>query len=205
MKKNLLKSLVIFLLLPVLIFVGCKNSKSLPSITISRYIKDKITVSRYGFAEDSTDTVSLLTQKKAKNQYLSPYTKFELNAQPIWIYKMYVQKITFYVYCNKTTETQLTLNLKMTDLASEDDIWASKDENVSTADYEAQCTVEPKAYKSIKCTFEIDKTVIVATGSTITINVDSMEIFSLDENGESSFRWLIYGFKIHGESRAYTR
>jgi hypothetical protein len=45
----------------------------------------------------------------------------------------------------------------------------------------------------------------MATGSTITINVDSLEIFSLDENGESSFRWLIYDFAVHGESRAYTR
>ena len=205
MKKNLLKSLVIFLLLPVLIFVGCKDSKSLPKISVSRYFKDKITVSRHSFAETSTDTISLLTQKKAKKQNLSPYTKFEISAQPIWIYKMYVEKISFYVYCNQTTETPLTLNLKMTDLASEKDIWASTEENVPVSDYEEQCTVEPKAFKSIKCTFEIGKTVVMATGSTITINVDSLEIFSLDENGESTFRWLIYDFEVHGESRAYTR
>lgn len=205
MKKNILKSLVIFLLLPVLIFVGCKDSKSLPKITASRYFKDKITISRHGFAETSTDSLSLLTQKKAKKQNLSAYTKFEINAQPIWIYKMYVQKISFYIYCNETTETQLTINLKMTDLASEDDIWASTEENISVSDYEEQCSVAPKAYKSVKCTFEIGKTVVMATGSTITINVDSLEIFSLDENGESTFRWLIYGFEVHGESRAYTR
>ena len=204
MKKILLKTLAIFLLLPVLVFVGCK-SKSLPSISISRYFKEKITVSRHNFAESSTEKISILTQSKAKDEYLSPYTKFEINAQPLWIHKMYVEKITFYVYCNETTETQLTLNLKMTDLADEDDIWSSTDENVSTSTYEEQCTVSPKAYKSIKCTFEINKTVVPATGSTITINVDSLEIFSLNENGESTFRWLIYGFEVHGESRAYSR
>ena len=205
MKKNLLKSLVIFLLLPVLIFVGCKNSKSLPSIKISRYFKEKITISRYGFPEASKDTISLLTQKKAKAENLSPYTKFEISAQPVWIYKMYIEKISFYVYCNETTETPLTINLKMTDLATEDAIWASTEEAVSSEDYEEQCMVEPKAFKAIKCNFNINRTVIVATGSTITINVDSLEIFSSDETNESTFKWLIYGFEVHGESRAYTR
>ena len=205
MKKNLLKTLVIFLLLPVLIFVGCKDSNSLPSISISRYFKENVTVSRNGIAEASTEKISLLTESKAKDEYLSPYTKFEITAQPIWIYKMYIEKITFYVYCNETTESQFTLNLKMTDLASEDAIWDSKEDNVSSEDYEEQCTIQPKAFKSIKCTFDINKTVIVATGSTITINVDSLEIFSLNENGESTFKWLIYDFEVHGESRAYTR
>ena len=101
MKKNLLKSLVIFLLLPVLIFVGCKDSKSLPSISISRYFKEKVTVSRNGFAESNTEKISILTQSKAKDEYLSPYTKFEIAAQPIWIYKMYIEKIEFYVYSNQ--------------------------------------------------------------------------------------------------------
>lgn len=204
MKKFLLKTLAIFLLLPVLVFVGCK-SKSLPSISIARYFKEKVTVSRHGFAEASTEKISLLTQSKAKDEYLSPYTKFEISAQPLWIYKMYVEKITFYVYCNETTETQLTLNLKMTDLATEEDILSSTNENVSTSAYEEQCTVSPKAFKSIKCTFEINKTVVLATGSTITINVDSLEIFSLNENSESTFRWLIYDFEVHGESRSYSR
>ena len=93
----------------------------------------------------------------------------------------------------------------MTDLASEEEIWSSTQEAIPSKNYEEQCTIEPKAYKSIKCTFEINQTVVLATGSTITINVDSLEIFSINENGESTFKWLIYGFEVHGESRAYTR
>ena len=205
MKKNLLKTLVIFLLLPVLVFVGCGKSKSLQSIKISRYFKDKITISRNGFPEPSTDSISLLTQKKAKQENLSPYTKFELNVQPVWMYKMYVETISFYVYCNESSENLLTLSLKMTDLADEEDILNSTDETVESSTFEKQCDIEPKAFKAIKCTFAVNKTVIVATGSTLTIEVDSLEIFSSDEENPSTFKWLIYGFEVHGESRAYTR
>ena len=206
MRKNLFKSLVIFLLLPVLILVGCKNKNELPVISTKKYFKDKVTVSRNGFAENSTETLDILTQEKANKDYFAPYEKFELTAEPVWIYKMYIQKISFYVYCNETSETILTVNLKMTDLATEDAIWSATQETVESETFESQCSVEPKALKPIKCIFEINRTVIVATGSTLTIDIlNSLEIYSGDAETKSSFMWLIYDFEVHGESRAYTR
>ncbi len=207
MKKNLLKSLVIFLLLPVLILVGCGNNKKLPAISISRYIQDNINITRYDLTDiDKNQTTSLLTEKKAKKKNLSKYIKFELNAEPVWMYKMFIQKITFYVYCNQTTESQMVIQLKMSDLATEDAIMASKTENVETETFVAQCSITPKAFKAIKCTYEINRAVVVATGSTITIDIEnSLELYSSSMQNESTFEWLIYGFKIHGESRTYTR
>ena len=206
MKKHLLKTLVIFLLLPVIVFVGCKGKKDLPTISNTRYLKNKVTVSRNGFAESSSETLDIITKSKADKKLLSPYTKFEISADPVWMYKMYVEKITFYVYCNESSETILTVNLKMTDLATEDAIWSATQETVESETFESQCSVQPKAYKAIKCIFEIKRTVIVATGSTITIDIlNSLEIYSGDAETKSTFQWLIYGFEIHGESRAYTR
>lgn len=206
MKKNLLKSLVIFLLLPVLILVGCKDKKELPTISTAKYFKNKVTVSRNGFADASSETLDILTKEKADKAYLAPYTKFELSAEPVWIYKMFIEKITFYVYCNESSETILTVNLKMTDLATEDAIWSATQETVESETFESQCSVEPKAFKPIKCVFEINRTVIVATGSTLSIDIlNSLEIYSGDAETKSSFMWLIYGFEVHGESRAYTR
>ena len=50
--KKLLKTFVIFLLLPVLVFVGCKDDKKeLPKIDTARYFKDKITIHRNAFTE----------------------------------------------------------------------------------------------------------------------------------------------------------
>ncbi|MBR3885954.1 MAG: hypothetical protein IKJ33_05820 [Clostridia bacterium] len=205
--KKLLKTFVIFLLLPVLVFVGCKDDKKeLPKIDTARYFKDKITIHRNAFAETSTDSLSILTKDKPDNNLLSQYTKFEINAEPVWIYKMYIEKISFYVYCSESSETILTVNLKMTDLATEDAIWAATQENVQAESFEAQCDILPEAYKSVKCNFEINRTVIVATGSTLSIDIlNSRDIYSGDAENKSTFSWLIYGLEVRGESRTYTR
>lgn len=207
MKKNLLKSILIFLMLPVIMFVGCKNKETqLPKINLSRYFKDEISVLRYGISEKSTDTISLLTQKKAKKSNLSKYQKFELNANSVWIYKMYIESISFYVYCNESSDYQMTINVTMSDLADEEGILNSTDTNVETETVEQQCSLFPKAKKAIKCNVKINKTVVNALGSTITIDIlNSPELFSSDGENESTFMWLIYGFEIHGESRTYSR
>ena len=67
MRKKLLNLLFVILILPVMVLTGCKKgSSSLPAINVSKYFKDEITISRYNIAEDSTDSISFLTQKKAK-------------------------------------------------------------------------------------------------------------------------------------------
>lgn len=205
MKKNILKSLFIILMLPVLVLVGCKN-KELPALNLSRYIKSDISVRRYGVAEASKSSLSILTEKKAKQENLSKYLQFELTADNVWMYKMYIEKITFYVYCNESSEFQMIINLKMTDLATEKDIFSSTTESVNTSDLEEQVSITPKANKAIKCTVNINRTVIKAVGSTITLDIyNSPELFSSDGNTESNFMWLIYDFEIHGESRTYSR
>ncbi len=207
MRKKLLNLLFVILILPVMVLTGCKKgSSSLPAINVSKYFKDEITISRYNIAEDSTDSISFLTQKKAKKENLSKYVKFELNADPVWIYKMYVESIVFYVYCNESSEFQMTINVKMTNLADESAILESKSDNVATEDVEQQVTIMPKGKKAIKCVVPINKTVVNSLGSTITIDFkNSPELFSSEGENESSLMWLIYGFQVHGESRTYSR
>ena len=206
MKKTLLKMLVMLLLIPVMVFVGCKNSKQLPKISTSKYFKNEIKISRNGFDETSTDSISLLTQRKAKDEFLSQYTKFELNAESVWIYKMYIESISFYVYCNESSEDQMIIDLKISDVATEDAIWESTEESVETETFSSQCTITPKARKAIKCNYEVNRTVVGATGSTLTIDIlNSLELYSGDIETKSTFMWLIYGLEIHGESRTYSR
>ena len=219
MRKKLLKTLLVFLLLPVLVFSACaKDKKTLPKINAARYFKDEITITRYVLAntsEDeensskidnkSTDMLSLLTAKKANTNNLSKYISFELTAQPVWIYKMYIESISFYVYCNEDSDYQMTIDLFMTDLADENVILEATSEVVETETYNEQCTILPKAKKAIKCNYKIGKTVATVAASKLTIKLNSSEVFSGDENGNSTFMWLIYGLEIHGESRAYTK
>ena len=204
--KKLLKSLVIFMLLPVIILVGCKKSKTLPAISIARYFKEDITISRNGIADTNTDKISILTQNKPKEENFSQYRKFTINAEPVWIYKMYIEKISFYVYCNESNESQMIINLEMTNLATEDAIWAATQETVESETFSSQCTLTPQARKAIKCNFEINRTVIVATGSTLSIDIEnSLELYSGDAETKSTFMWQIYGLEVYGESRTYTR
>lgn len=201
--KKFLNTLLVLLILPVLILSGCKNS-SLPAINLSRYLKDEISVKRNDL-ESSKDSLSLLTQKKAKKSNLSKYESFELTTQAVWTYKMYIESITFYVYCNESSDYQMTLTVSMSNLASEDTINSTTSETIETEIVSEPITFTPKSKKAIKCTANINKTVANALGSTITIKLDSLEIFSGDEENPSTFMWLIYGLEIHGESRTYNR
>lgn len=202
--KKILKFLLVFLLVPVMMFTGCKN-KELPTINLSRYLKDEISVKRMN-VDTTTESLSLLTQTEAKEENLSKYFKFEINTDPVWMYKMYIESITFYVYCNESSEFPLTINVKITNLANEEDIFNSISENVETETFEGQASFIPEEKKGIKCTVDVNKTIVNATGSTITLDAyNSPELFSGDEESSSTFMWLIYGFEIHGESRTYNR
>lgn len=202
--KKLLKILLVFLLLPVMTLTGCKK-KSLPSINLERYLKDEITVKQVN-TDASTKALSLITQDEAKDENLSKYLKFEISTDPVWMYKMYIESITFYVYCNESSEFLLNLNIKITNLATEDAIMEAITENVETETFEKIASFNPKEKKAIKCTVDVNQTIVNATGSTITIDAySSSELFSDDEESSSNFMWLIYGFEIHGESRTYTR
>lgn len=202
--KKLLKLLLVFLLVPIIMLTGCKK-KALPSINLARYLKDEITVKQLNI-DTTTKNLSLLTESEAKDENLSKYLKFEISTDPVWMYKMYVESITFYVYCNEASEFPLTLNIKMTNLANEEDIYNSKSENVETSTIEEQVSFVPEEKKAFKCTININQTIVNATGSTITIDAyNSPELFSSDEETTSTFMWLIYNFEIHGESRTYTR
>lgn len=204
MKKHLQKSLLALLLIPVLIFGGC-GKKKLPAISISRYFQDTLTISRFGISETSTESVSMLTASKPNAQNLSKYTKFEFTATPNWIYKMYIEYISFYVYASEDSQYQMVVNLKMTDLATEQAIMSATTETVETETYEQQCNITPKKNKAIKCIFNINRTVISALGANVSIDIlNSLELFAGEEDS-NTFTWLIYGLEIHGESRAYTR
>ena len=205
MRKKLLKSLLVLILIPILVLVGCKN-KQLPAINLSKYLKQEISVKREGVTDAKIESLNVIAEPKLNQEYLSQYRKFELQANNVWMYKMYVEKITFYVYCNEASEFQMIINVKMTDLASEEDILATTTENVETETIEEQITLTPEKNKAVKCTVNIGKTVVNALGTTITIDTyHSPELFSGDGESNSTFMWMIYGFEIHGESRTYSR
>ena len=205
MKNKLLKSFFAILLIPVLFLAGCKKADPLPAIDLATYLNSEMTVSYYQLEAKSTKDVSFITDTKFDEEKLGKYVKFELTANTVWMYKMYVESISFYVYTTASSTSEMIVNVSMTNMADEESLKKTSSEEPPTETASEQCTFIPEKGKATKCTFNIGKTVAKATGATITIDIlNSLELFDTD-NGQADFQWVIYGFEIHGESRAYSK
>ena len=205
MKNKLLKSLFALLLIPVLFFAGCKEKDPLPSIDLATYLNDEITTSYYQLEAKSTQDLAFITETKLDEEKLGKYVKFELSANTVWMYKMFVESITFYVYTTTSSMSEMIVNVSMSNMADEDSLRQTTSEEPPISVASEQCTFIPEAGTATKCTFKFNKAVAKPTGATITIDIlNSLELFDTPE-GQTPFEWVIYGFEIHGESRAYSK
>ena len=103
MKNKLFKTLLVLLIIPVLFFTGCKKEKLLPAIDLSTYLKNEISVKFYQMESASTQELSFVTAPELDKEKLGKYVSFELNSNSVWMYKMYIETISFYVYTNLKT------------------------------------------------------------------------------------------------------
>lgn len=205
MKNKLLKILFALLIVPVIAFTGCKKNNPLPAIDLNTYLNDKISVTNYQMEEASENELSLITSSKLDKDNLGKYVTFELTANSVWMYKMYIETITFYVYTTTSSDLDMIISLSITNTADEATLKTITSEAPSTDTTVETCSFRPKKGKATKCTFTINKAIAKPTGSTITIDIsNSVELFD-DENKQTAFEWAIYDFEIHGESRAYSK
>ncbi len=199
MKNKLLKSLTALLCVPIILLCGCSKKSKLDTINASTYFNSAVACTVYGKEKQTSGNLSDLLAKKPNMGTIGQYTVFELKANSAWVYKMYIDYIYFYVYTNIETESQMTINIKMTNLASENNI-----ENPET--FEADCSLIPKKDGSILCEVKVQKVVATATGSTLTFDIlDCPEIFSDSMAQDNGFKWTIYGLEFYAESRAYSK
>lgn len=201
MKNKLLKVLTIIFCLPIMFFCGCSDIKSnLDTINLASYYEDSVTCSTYGKSGTTKISLSALTAEKPNEKLVGQYTQFDLTAKSSWIYKMYIDYIYFYVYTNMDLETQMTVNISITNLADENNI-----ENPSD-DFTADCSLIPQEGKSYLCEVKVQKVVATATGSKISFDVNNTpEIFYGDGEEQNNFKWIIYGLEFYAESRAYSK
>lgn len=205
MKNKLFKTLLVLLIIPVLFFTGCKKEKLLPAIDLSTYLNNEISVKFYQMESASTQELSFIAAPELDKDKLGKYVSFELNTNSVWMYKMYIETISFYVYTTQSSITEMIVNVSITNVADEETLKTITSEEPTTDTAKEQCAFIPEANKATKCTFNIGKAIAKPTGSIITIDIlNSLELFD-DENEETSFKWVIYGLEITGESRAYSK
>lgn len=200
MKKTIKKLLSFILIIPCLFVCACSNTKTDP-INLSGYYESPIETSILvgGLTKTKELTLDDISSKKPVTAKLDTYLKFTFVAKSDFIYKMYIEKIEFYVYANQDA-SEMTLNLAISNLADEDKLSSPETLTKDQA-------IIPQKGESILVSYDINKVVATATGSAIAIDIlESKNNTLTDSTGnETGFKWIIHGFKIYGESRAYSK
>jgi len=178
---------------------GC--SKGIPAIDMPTYFNTAVSSTIYKNNSTSNKSLTLesFTTSSANTTKLDKYLDFTFTAKSSWIYKMYIEKIEFFVYTNTTPDTEMTFTIKISNLASEDKI-------SSISQLEETQSIYPTAYEPYKLTLFVNKVVATATGMTMSIDISESSELLLDKNNpDNNFKWQIYGLKIYGESREYSK
>ena len=200
MKKLSTLLFIIIISFSTLSFAACSNN-SLPTLNMAVYFKSNVSASVYKTNVPTSKTIDIseLTHSSFNATKMDRYLDFKIEANPNWIYKMYIEKIEFYAIPNISSDSQMTLTLSMTNLANENNLSVAE----TFTDSLSNKTEKNSAQKFV---FYINKTVAKATGSTITIDIteESSDLLSLKEDS-TEFKWQIYGFRVYGESREYLK
>ena len=200
MKSKILKIVTAILCIPMIMLCGCSDKPSkLSSIDQTVYFESKASALAYNNSKTKELELKDIISDTADPLNIDSFVEIKLTAKSAWIYKMYIDCITFYVYANKTTDVEMIINTTITNMADEDDI-----KNPST--FEAlPLGIIPQENGSILCKIPVGKTVATATGCTITFDINNSTSGTVADNeGKiTDFRWLIYGLEIYGEHRTY--
>lgn len=216
MKNTLKRLLSLILCLPVLLLVGCGSKK--PSCKVindlSYYYQSTVSADIFNVVKTENDEsstpgntepttltkkieLSTMTSSKLKKERADAFAALTIKAKSAEVFHLYIEYIYFKVYTNQTSEFPLDINITVSNVIYESEVGnADVEENTFSNTYQ----ISPKKGKSYIVKAKVGRVVATATGSQIVIDVLTSDMFA-QEN--SSFKWMIYDFKIYGESRAY--
>ena len=199
MKNSLKKIFVLLICIPVLFLCSCggvkPTCKALPSL--SYYFGNTVSCDIFNQSDKKSINTNSLENSKLNKDMLDKYAQLTLTGKSAEMYHLYIEYIYFKIYTNEESEFQLDVNINMTNVINESDIGNSEVENTTFSNTYA-CVAKKKGTVQVK--IEVKRTVATATGSTLTIDVLTSDMFA---DTESNFKWCIYDFKIYGESRSY--
>lgn len=203
MKKAVKKILTLLLCIPALLFCACNNSPSgLPSVDVSGYYESTASTTLLTETQAGSILLSDITAKKPNLNTLGSYVQIELKGKRNWLYKMYIDYVSFYIYTNEARSSEMIVNLSLSNMADEND-------RNHPSTFSSSARFVPQKNGSTLCTIEVKKVVSTATDA----NSDALKIDILNSvNGTvadsmgnpTTFRWTVYGLKIYGESRTYS-
>ena len=198
--KKIISIIIAVICVPILLLTGCSKKSKLNTINVASYFNKTASYSLYEKSgEKSLELNSLLT-KKPDLKLADSFVQINLKANAAMIYKMYIDCISFRVYTNIKTDSQMIITVSITNLADENNIQNPTD------DFSYPCTFIPEENGEILCRIPVNKVVANATGLSMSFDIfETTDVFKDGLGNNTGFKWLIYDLTIHGESRAYSK
>lgn len=186
MKKKLLSLLALVLCLPAMFLVGCKEQTD-NSINMSRYFQSKVKYELYNQGTSKIET-ELQEFTHSLNDNQRQYDSISFTYEGSWMYKMYIEKVSFDIYASADQDVQFVLrfnNLSNGDLDSK-------------SEPKFKVLAETKANQAITVTFIVNDYINKETSSTMVIDTDGSQYFQGDNK---DFVFDISNVKVYGEHR----
>ena len=186
MKKKLLSLIALILCLPAMFLVGCKEQTD-KSINMNRYFQSKVKYELYNQGTSKIET-ELQEFTHSLNDNQRQYSEIIFNYEGSWIYKMYIEKVSFDIYASADQDVQFILRM---------DNLSNKDTD-SKSEPKFKVLAETKANQAITVTFIVNDYINKETSSTMKILTDGAQYFQGDNK---DFVFDISNLRVYGEHR----
>jgi len=187
MKKIYSLVLGFIICLSCFFFVGCNKSKN--SIDMSTYFLPTVNTSIYKNSSSTISSLPLSPITSNTPHSIDQYLQYELTANTDWFYGMYVEKISFYIYSNRTQEEEFTI--LFTGMQN-----GSQDGGSETKYFKTELPFYLKENKGIKITIDIND---IATQTTNKLTIAPKDKENVFKN--NNFKYCIYGLEIIAEHK----
>lgn len=189
MKKLVSFILTCLCLITSLCFTACSESNSLD---INVYFKPTVKTRVYTQSA-TTENLELAKLISDTPSQTKKYLQYEITADKSWIYGIYIESISFYIYSTQTREVEYDITITGTEQNSGQSTSSINSFKAS------QLPFKLIANKGVKITIPVNDTIILdTTDSVFTIALyDPYTEFST-ANGENNFEYSIYRFEVVG-------
>lgn len=190
-KKTLVLIVAIFC---ATIFVGCGRNVQSPAIKVSRYFNNSVS---YTYTTNRTEKLNLssFTKNSVDNSTVGKQSTIQLTGENQWVYRLYVECIYFYFYCNQSVDIE-QLVVTMTNLDS-----GTFDSTLPTGTYKKSTILAFKAKqnKGVLLRVDINQTIVSSSADCLlTLKLEHDELLS----SSNDFKWSIYDLAIYGKTAA---
>lgn len=210
MKSKIFKSLMLILCLPIVMISFCACArKPLDNYTYFNEVKAVLNNSSGNMADLTLDDISASGPNMEK---VNNYYSIDINAEPEWIYKMYIEKITFSIFIKDkiANANEITFTLTISNAIAENNVGKDYDDELTDDDkkFVATSSIVPTENGYYDLSFDVGYVLgflNAQTGSKISVDISEYDLggAGTSTGNISPLNWTIYNFKAYGESRAY--